>query len=328
VTQQPLVINHGGRLIGKKIVYIAAGSRKWGAGHVRRSSQVINTLKKNGINLCAVAFVPDDADALMLGMFLHPYDIMVSSLNEIKTDGASAIVVDVDDDLQPEMLTWLKQTDLRVFALDLYINDNGLVKDKINLREGVSAFKYCIIREEFHQAKEKYAGVTPSYDAVVVVGGGDFRGHIATLLKSFKEDEYFLNKKIAVVMGPMVDDSLFNNKSFSENLIILKSPDNIAEIMANTYVGISNGGSSLMEFTMLGRPTVVFPQTAKEDAFINPFLENGSSIAGSLDRNTFKLQLKELWENHTLRMQMSEKARQLIDGFGAARIADKIINFL
>jgi spore coat polysaccharide biosynthesis predicted glycosyltransferase SpsG len=289
---------------------------------------VINELSKIEINVLSVALVPDDSEALMLRNFLYPYNLRVSSLNEIETDGASAIVVDVDDDLQPEMLAWLKRTNLRVFALDWYINDSEIVQDKINLREGVSAFKYCIIREEFHRAKEKYVGSSPLYDAVVVAGGGDFRGHISTLLKYFQEDEFFLNKKIVVVMGPMMDDSLLNNKSFSQNLLVLKSPDNIAEIMANAYVGISNGGSSLMEFTMLGIPTLVFPQTIKEDTFVNPFLENGSSIAGSLDRNVFKLQLKELWGNHALRGQLFLKARQLIDGFGAARIADRIARFV
>ncbi len=98
--------------------------------------------------------------------------------------------------------------------------------------------------------------------------------------------------------------------------------------MVNAYVGISNGGSSLMEFTMLGVPTLVFPQTIKEDIFINPFLENGCSLVGSLDSIIFKQQLKELWENHTSRTQMSGKARQLIDGFGAQRIADEIVGFL
>ena len=222
----------------KKILYIAAGSRKWGAGHVRRSSQVINTLNKIGEDVLSIALVPTDEEALMLRSFLHPYNFKVSSLNEIETDGASTIVVDVDDDLQPEMFAWLKRTNLRVFALDWYINDSEIVQDKINLREGVSAFKYCIIREEFHRAKEKYVGSSPSYDVVVVVGGGDFRGHISTLLKYCKEDEFFSNKKIVVVMGPMTDDSSLNSKSFSQNLLVLKSPDNIAEIMANTYVGI------------------------------------------------------------------------------------------
>lgn len=312
----------------KKILYVSAGSRKWGTGHVRRSMQVINELSKIDLDVLSVALVPDDSEALMLRTFLHPYNLRVSSLNEIETDGASAIVVDVDDDLQPEMLDWLRRTNLKVFALDWYINDSDIIQDKINLREGVSAFKYCIIREEFHRAKEKYAGRHPSYDAVVVAGGGDFRGHISTLLKYFQEDDFFSNKRIVVVMGPMMDDSLLDNKSFSQNLLVLKSPDNIAEIMANAYVGISNGGSSLMEFTMLGIPTLVFPQTAKEDTFVNPFLENGSSIAGSLDRNLFKLQLKDLWGNHPLRRQLSVKARQLIDGFGAARIADRIARFV
>ncbi len=288
---------------------------------------MIRILRKIGVSLTSVAFIPDRTDAIKLSIFLQLYDNSISSLYEIESNFISSVVVDVDDDLQPEMLAWLRRHSIKAFALDWYINDSGIVKGKINLREGVSAFKYCIIREEFHIAKNKYAGIPPSYDAVVVLGGGDFRGHLSTLLKYFKEEVFFSYKKIVVVIGPMIDDSVFNIVGYPKNILVLKSPDNIAELMANACVGISNGGTSLMEFTMLGIPTLIFPQTSKEDIFIKPFLENGSSVLGSLDRDVFKKQLKQLWENHTLRTQMSEKARQLIDGLGAQRIADKIANF-
>lgn len=311
----------------KKVLYISAGSKIWGIGHLRRSAEVISELQKTGVDVYAVALVPDDLDARTLKPFLAPYHTRVSTLDEINPDGMTAVVVDVHDSLQPDMFSWLKQSSSRVFALDWYLNDQGVVGQKINLREGIAAFPYCIIRKEFHEARRKCAGTSPRYDAVAVVGGGDLRGHLTKLMTCFMKDPFYCNRKIVVVVGPTAS-VLPPGGSFLRHLQILQSPDRLAEIMAGAYVGISNGGSSLMEFTMLGIPTLVFPQATQEDLFVRPFIKNGSSIHGSVDENVFRNQLKEVWENTLSRNQMSHRAQQLIDGFGARRIADKIVNFL
>ncbi len=80
-----------------------------------------------------------------------------------------------------------------------------------------------------------------------------------------------------------------------------------------------------MEFTMLGVPTLIFPQSEEEDNFIRPFLKKGCGILGSLEPGEFGSQVKELWKNKNSRKIMTEKARELIDGKGAVRITDIIL---
>jgi spore coat polysaccharide biosynthesis predicted glycosyltransferase SpsG len=111
------------------------------------------------------------------------------------------------------------------------------------------------------------------------------------------------------------------------NISLLRNPENIAEIMARTCLGISNGGTSLIEFTMLGIPTVIFPQSVQEETFIGPFLESGCGILGSVDRYEFADQLTRIWDNTALRKCMAENGRKLIDGLGAERISDAIEKF-
>jgi len=133
--------------------------------------------------------------------------------------------------------------------------------------------------------------------------------------------------KIVIVLGPMVNDSGLSLSKEQNNISFLKNPGNIAEIMASTHIGISNGGTSLMEFTMLGVPTIIFPQSEREETFISPFLERRCGILGSIERHEFIKQFNQLWEDITLRKSMSETGRKLIDGLGAIRIAEAIESF-
>jgi hypothetical protein len=73
---------------------------------------------------------------------------------------------------------------------------------------------------------------------------------------------------------------------------------------------------------------MIFPQTDKEDAFVETFVKEGCGISGSLELKEFTRQFRELRENEALRRAMSRKAVDLVDGAGAARVADEIVKFL
>lgn len=310
----------------KKILYISAGSRKWGAGHVRRSAELIHVLRQKGLNIDAVALVPDAGEMIKLSGFTNEYDKRVQSLAEIGSINADGIVIDVHTDFQPELFLWLAKQRLSAVALDWYYQSGEFVVDTANLRGGREALKNAIIRREFHDARMKRSASGNTYDAVGVIGGGDKRKHIDRILDIFAEDKRFVGKKIVTVLGPLAESNFTENPVLSSGAItILRNPENIAEIMAGALVGITNGGTSLMEFTMLGVPTIIFPQSQEEDNFIGPFLEYGCAILGSLDKEKFIEQITELWRNKLALRTMSRKAKELIDGQGTERIAALVL---
>lgn len=312
-----------------KIFYLAAGSCRWGAGHLRRSYELIKTLRNSGATLQTVAFIPYNKEKESFSSLIESYDRCVHTLDEIGIVKADGIVVDVNTDFQPELFLWLKKQKIEVIALDWYQRSDGLAISTVNLRGGTLALEHCIIREEFLEAFNSRDVSAAKYDAVVVLGGGDLRGYINTISGFFEEDQTFLNRKIAIVIGPIVNErDLRLPESSSSSIKIFKNPDNIADIMAKASVGITNGGTTLMEFTMLGVPTIIFPQSYQEDKFVKSFIKNGCGILGSLEQIKFIEQLQELWENEMLWKERSQKARSLIDGRGVNRIANVIANIL
>ena len=313
-------------MLSRPIFYLAAGSNKWGIGHLLRSIELMNVLRERQISICSVALIPDRVNAQRDLAFVGAYDQCRQSLGEVTCADAKGVVVDVHTDLQPELLPWLKEQKLPVVALDWYHKSGNVVTTKVNLRGEASALKHCIIRREFHCAQANNCMQIPKYDAAVVMGGRDNRGYLSKIYRLFAGDKRFSNKKIVVVLGPLAEGKLEKLPGQpAARISILKTPDKVADIMTKAMVGITNGGTSLMEFTMLGIPSLIFPQSEQEDSFVKPFLEEGCGILGSLDPGTFAEQIIELWENMSLRNVMSEKAVGLIDGRGVDRVADIIV---
>lgn len=311
----------------KKLLYLSAGSSKWGTGHLLRSIELIDILRKKGLHIYTIALVPDVIEMQKLSVFINGYDRRVQSLHEIDVVNADGIVVDVHTSFQTELFLWLKEQRHMVVALDWYHDIGNIIVARANLRGGAEALKYAIIRREFQDALRNRSELNPEYDAVAVIGGGDNRRHLDKIFSIFTEDGHFLDKKIALILGPMVDGKLSKFAGNSVRAVtVLRNPDNIAWIMSNTSVGITNGGTSLMEFTMLGVPTIVFPQSEEEENFVKPFIENRCSVLGLLETEGFTTQIIELWKDEKLRKTLSENGRKLIDGHGAERIAEIIFN--
>lgn len=261
-----------------------------------------------------------------LSGFTNEYDRWVQSLAELVKLNADRIVIDVHTDIQPEIFSWLKKQRLSAVVLDWYYETGKFVVATANLRGGAEALKYAIIRSEFREARMKRSASGSTYDAVVIMGGGDNRKHIDRISRIFAEDGRFAGKKIVTVPGPLTDIKFSEHSSLSSGTVtILRNPENIADIMANASVGITNGGTSLMEFTMLGVPTIIFPQSEQEENFIRPFLEHGCAVEGSTDKEKFIEQIVQLWGNKMMLASMLEKAKDLVDGLGTERIAALVL---
>ncbi|MBF0522453.1 MAG: hypothetical protein HQL24_05285 [Candidatus Omnitrophica bacterium] len=304
------------------ILYLAAGSQKWGMGHLKRSKFVIDCLRVEKQKVTAIAIIPDDRN-IGLSKAISGYDHFVTGLASIKNKIFDGVIVDVHTDFQPEVFKWLKKQNRPTVGLDWYSKTDGVITQTVNLRGGAKVLKFALIRKEIlKQTVQKKR----TFDAVAVLGGKDSRGYLDKLLKIFVEDDFYKNKKIIFVVGPMVKGKISEFVGHKKGPVtILRNPERLPEIMAKTKVGLTNGGTSLMEFTRLGVPTIVFPQSKQEENFIPVFLRQGGSLRGSMNPRHLQQQLLNLWEDERLWEKKSQKAKQLIDGRGVKRTVQKIL---
>ena len=303
-------------------MYLACGSSAWGMGHLRRSGEVIRVLRRNGLNLDSVAWLPEQGTFKEDPLFLSNFNKRVSALGELYPGKYNGLIVDVHTAAQVTVNKWVAGTGVPIAALDWYSERPEKMICALNLRDNSEGLKYAIVREEFHSAAE--GGKHFGYDIVAVLGGGDQRGAGPRLLESFQSDSRFLKRTIAIICGPLTKWTIPGG--VRGRIKVLTNPPDICNLMAGARVGISNAGTSLMEFSFLGVPTVVFPQTIEEDSFARLFIENGSSVSGNWEGNRWMDELDHLLSDEILREIRSKKARLLVDGKGVDRIVESIMS--
>ncbi len=304
-----------------KILYVAVGSRLWGMGHLKRSLGLVDVLRKKRQIVFAVAVIPDDQESYLSGA-VKGYDRYILELKELENIEVEGIVVDVHTDFQPELFVWLKKKNKPVVALDWYFKKGGVIKRAINLRGGTEALKFALIREEISRQKKS----VKTLDVVVVLGVEDAFGCLYWLRNIFTKDPIYQKKKIRLIVGPMAKGKILRLAGKLVGTVkILRDPRNLARIMSAARVGITNAGTSLMEFSSLGVPTLVFPQSGQEEKFMKVFLHQGGSVLGENDSQRLRQQLLCLWDDPVLWKKRSCLAQKLIDGRGVKRTAQAIL---
>ena len=301
------------------INYIASGSTQWGIGHLKRSLEIITALRKKNNKVTTTALVSDSGDAVELSSILCRYDRVVQNLQEIQLEG-HGIIVDVPEDIQPSLYERFRKERVFVIGIDWYSKRGKILKTVINLRGNRRSLKFAIIRDEFLKLRRKGLGKKKKYGAVIAIGGADNRWYLKDILKFINAEKSLYKKKFIVIQGPLFKEEIIS----TDHVSIVKKPDHLAEIMAGAEVGISNGGTTLMEFMALGIPTIIFPQSKEEDAFIQPFLRAGCAKRGVLQPKEFSSQILKLWYDKKLNKEMAKKAHQLIDGKGVERLVKVI----
>lgn len=307
----------------KRILVLASGSYQWGSGHLRRSLEISYLLAKQDFKISSGALTTN-LNQKGLESILSQYDCCFSSVEEIQIQDVDAIVVDVHEDMQPKVYNWVKSLNKPVIALDWYFGGDDCISAKINLRGDISNLKYAIIRREFRQDNKRISKQDKEFDLFMSLGSRDDCGALRTLFEFLNNIE-FSDKKIVIVPAVMGEE--FSALS-QENIQIIREPVSVSELMGKSKVGISNGGTTLMELMSLGIPTIVFPQSKQEEVFTQRVFDYGCSVKGVLDRSVFSKQCNMLWSDKELYDQMSIKAEQLVDGRGSQRILQIIENIV
>ena len=95
----------------------------------------------------------------------------------------------------------------------------------------------------------------------------------------------------------------------------------------NSDIAIISGGVSVYEVAAVGTPAIVICQNKHEDT--NAFEDYGFVIKLGLENQTeqiIKEKIEELIDEYELRKQLSKRSKELVDGNGAERVANLILN--
>ncbi|MFH0837529.1 MAG: glycosyltransferase [Candidatus Aenigmatarchaeota archaeon] len=321
--------------------------KKRGFGHISRGLVLADKIIKKGNN--EIIFIMRDysigikkvtasgyrVEKIPVKMTLAEDAILTSNI--IKKTGASVIVIDMLN-TENEYMEELKKTGIFFVNIDdqgsgrflsdllVYMIVKKIDCGKINCYSGPS---YTVIDGQYSVFHDKNKIINKKVKNILVSMGGTDPGKLT--LKVLGVIEKIKNSfTTTVVIGPAFihADKIKEIISNSKRKYILKeSIEYMGDLMYTTDVAIISGGISVYEIATVGTPAIIICQNEHENT--NAFGDYSFVIKLGLDNQTEEdilKNIKELINNHELRERMSKEGKETVDGKGAERIGEILLN--
>lgn len=194
----------------------------------------------------------------------------------------------------------------------------------------VNDLKYLLIRKEFWHQKQKPTGALEKI--LLIFGGSDIRELSLPVAKMLKRE--FKNLQLTIVIGSFAKKELLNDleKIVDSKLALALSPkgEELAQIMADSDLAISAAGQTMYEIAASCLP-VISVEIVDNQSRVNEtwqklaIAQNGGDYKDAMLMENIK-KLVQLMHSKTEREKMSNNQKKLIDGKGAIRSRDLILN--
>lgn len=220
--------------------------------------------------------------------------------------------------------------------VELLINYN-LYGEELGYRKAFGADTKLLLGSAYVPLRKEFCAC--SYEVrqqaeqiLITTGGGDsynLAGQILTEL--LKREEQLSFHVVSGSMNPHLPALQRMAEQYGK-IHIHSNVQHMAELMKQCDAAVSAGGSTLYELGAVGVPTVCFSFAENQERLAESFGEKELAVfAGSYlkeGRGLFSLigsRLAELLADVKLRKALSRRARDLVDGRGAERIAEALL---
>jgi spore coat polysaccharide biosynthesis predicted glycosyltransferase SpsG len=111
--------------------------------------------------------------------------------------------------------------------------------------------------------------------------------------------------------------------------IINEAGGHISELMLEADVVVGSGGMSVYEIAALGTPGIVLAQNAREERRMREFARHGTveylGLGTEVEEDQVASAVESLLSGADRRREMSARGRALVDGLGASRAAEAVL---
>ena len=183
---------------------------------------------------------------------------------------------------------------------------------------------YMPLRAVYQNCKSKQIG--ERIENIMILSGGSDNYHmIEGITDLFKDDDKL---QLHIICGAFYPDFQGLKDKYVDytNLHFYQNISNLDEFMEMVDLAISAGGTTLYELCAKGTPTISYSFADNQLRNVRQFEEDSLiSYAGDVRFDAVYdniCQLYESYQDTTLRKERSIKMQQVVDGKGAARIAE------
>ncbi len=336
------------------MIWIRADANEtMGSGHVMRCLSIAAALRKMGEKVCFLAADEKTVPLLEAGgqayHVLHTdYTRMEEELEILEGMLASCAPDFFLADSYFVTAEYFRRVRRRVpvgyvddrcvkgLPLDLLINYNIFAEESLyGQQDGTRLLlgtAYAPLREEFRGTQ--YQVRQDALRVLVTTGGSDRYQLAGRFLEKALGDDRTAGLEYGIVSGafnPYLKE-LREWEKKNGNVRIYSNVTNMRELMEKSDIAVSAGGSTMYELSAVGVPTLCFSFVDNQEEIVRGFVDQGlvcfggnylAQGEGMLEMLVEKMAL--LVSDRRLRQAYSEKQRQMVDGKGAERIAQALL---
>jgi len=333
------------------IIVRADGDAAIGMGHVMRCLALADRLTERGAPVTFVTRASEPAilqrvaahgcDAVTLPRGGDPAGDVTALLERAAAIGARAVVVDVQGfgaagqaaiRAAGLRLTVIEDMARTGFSADVVLNQNiGVRADTYAVAPHTRLLlgpRYALLRRAFAGRTATPAAGRPR--VLVTMGGGD--GDNVTLRTVQEADALDADFALDVVLGPAfphAESVLQAARAARHPVAVHRDPPDLVDLMAGATVALSAAGSTCWELARLGVPAVLLVLADNQEGNAAGLHAAGFAVAlgeatGDGLGPALRAALAALLADPARRARMAAVGRTLVDGEGAARVADEV----
>lgn len=304
-------------------------SPKIGFGHFMRTLALAQAWVRRGNHVIFLSKnLPDSLIKDVCGGIIDVIDDVGTIKDAVSTGltalevGAACIVVDgyQFDAAYQEVVSSFGITQLFIddvghcdyYTADIILNQNihadrQLYKNSLPNTIFLIRPNYIMLREQFRCQQNNMFLPPPVASTILVTLGGSASGD--------------LTRKIIINLLSLEVPGL--------NIITATKIDNMAKIMSSVDAAISGGGITVWELAYMGIPSICVSRGQHEETLIAAAADQNIVInGGSIEKvgtRKFKKTIQKLISDPMRRSELSQNGQTLIDGKGAERVIDVIL---
>lgn len=329
-----------------RVLFRVDGGRELGMGHVFRSLAIAEALRS--LSRADVAFLMSaDHPEGLVTVSRRGYPVRVfgdgkqeTELDHIR-DFAPAILI---NDLQALDAGYLRAlSHLGATTVNLVDTPDDLESTEVYEQVIVSVMTqeretpegfyagpaYAILREQF-RGREKEVRDTPQ-TVLLSFGGSDPQGLTLKAAEALQDLDPAI--ELVAVAGPAFSfrrELAALASTLRRRLVVIdEAHGHISELMLDADLMVGSGGMSVYEIAALGTPGVILGQNAREDKRMREFAQHGTveylGLGPEVEKGAIAGAVARLLEDPEKRRLMSMRGRTLVDGLGATRAAEVVL---
>ena len=333
----------------------ADGNEKIGSGHIMRTKSIATELKGLGAKvLYALAdergkrLINNEFQSVILSSNYECLDDEINTLRSVIKEQEIKLILLDSYFVTPKYFKELKKLakvayidDLDAFAYECEALINyGAFFDKNEYKARQNLAKKHFLGSEFAPLRAEFGSTqkssknTQKKQVLLTTGNTDLLGIMPRLLEAFLSDESLKNLEFLAISGAFNEheNKLLALSAKHKNIKVLKSPENMAQIMAEADFVLSAGGSTLYELASLAKAVICFSIAANQnnikswaEAVAMLYAGDAKADSHSVVARSVNL-LKSLLNDENLAKTLGQKAHFFVDGKGAIRLAKELLN--